>query len=96
MQALERNFTDRVRSQVDNAVTTVKTRVMTHFGCFGYFRDTIARVELAIKSVKASSGSDPWNFVLDPDRKKCLWSAEGFQMTTLCELKSNILNMGRI
>ena len=68
MHTLEKTIADRVQSEVDSVMITVKTRVqdavMTVIENL-----VILRVELAVKSVNASSRSGVVSVVLDPARR---------------------------
>ena len=64
-QAIERNFTDRVHGEVDNVVAEDETRV--HDAILTAMESLVVpRVEVAMKSINASSGRDPESVVLDP------------------------------
>ena len=62
MQILERNFTDSVRSEVDNVVATVKNRVRSPI-LAAIDNLVIPTVELAIRSATASSRPHPESVV---------------------------------
>ena len=64
---LEKNNVSKVRSGVDSVMTTVETKVqnavLTEIGIL-----VTPRVELAMKSVNASSGQVGGSVVIDPDQ----------------------------
>ena len=67
-QILERSITDRVRSEIDNAVATVKTKIHDTILAAKDFL-AILRVELAKNYVNASAGRVVDSFLLDSDQK---------------------------
>ena len=64
-QAIERNISDRVHGEVDNVVAEDETRVHDAF-LTAVESLVVPRVEVAMKSINASSGRDPESVVLDP------------------------------
>ena len=63
MQTLERTLTNKVLSEVDNVVATVATKI--HDAILAAMDSfVISRVELAMKSVNATSGRYPGSVVL--------------------------------
>ena len=68
MKALEKHNANKVRSEVDNMSTTVKTRVQDAV-LTAIENSVIAGIEPAMKSINSPSGPDADSVVLDPDRK---------------------------
>ena len=68
MRTLEKNIVTKIRSNVDSVMTTVETRAQN--AELTVIENLILpRVELAMKSVNASSGHRVGGAVLDPDRR---------------------------
>ena len=88
MHTLERNVVDKSRSEVDSVMTTVETRVQD--AVLSAIEDLVLpRVELAMKSINASSGRDADSVVPDPDWRDFSGNIEGLQMTTSSRFNSN-------
>ena len=66
VHTLENNLVNKIRSEVDKVMTSVETRVQDVV-LTAIENLVISRVELAMKSVNASSGRGAFNIVLDPD-----------------------------
>ena len=73
-------MTNRMRSELDNAVPTFKTRV---YDAKLAAKDSLAipKLELAIKDVNASTGQNAGKVVFDPHHRVSSRVAEGIQMT---------------
>ena len=88
MHTLEKNVASKVQFEVDNVMTTVETRVpdavMTAIKNLVF-----SRVELAMKSVNASSGHVVGSFVLDPDQRDFSGKIESQQMTASSRMNSH-------
>ena len=80
MHTLEENIVSKVRSQVDNVMTTVKTTVQDAV-LTAIENIVIPRVDLVMKSANASSARSDDGNVLEPDQKDFLGSIEVLQMT---------------
>ena len=87
VHTLERSVVNKVRSEVENVITTIETKV----------RDAILTaieslvvpgVELAIKSVNAFYGRDVSSVVPDPNQKEFPGNIEGLQMTASSRINS--------
>ena len=87
MHTLDENIVSKVRIEVDNVITTVKTRVqdavLTAVKNF-----VIPRLELALKSANASSGRSVDGNVLQPDQSDFSGSIEGQQTTASSRINS--------
>ena len=83
MHTLDENIVSKVRSEVDNVMTTVETRVLTAIEIL-----VIPRVEVAMKSTNASSGRCVDGNVLDPDQRYFSGNVEGLQMTASSRIHS--------
>ena len=67
---LRKNIANKVRSEVDNVMTLVETRVQDADAVLTAIKNLmIPRVELAMKLLNASSGRGVNSVVLDPDRR---------------------------
>ena len=88
MHTLEKNIANKVRSKVDYVMTTVETRVQDA-ELTAKENLVISRMELANKSVNASSGRGVGNVVMDPDQKIFSGNIEGPQMTTSNRINSH-------
>ena len=87
MQTIERSITNRVRSDKNNIVVTVETKVID--AILAAICISIAfRVGLLIKSINASSERDPGSVILNPDRRDFSGNADGFQMNASSWLDS--------
>ena len=81
MYRLEKNIVNDVRREVDSVMTTVEKRV--HDAVLTAIESlVIPRIELAMKSVNASSVSGVDSVVLDPDPREFSAYIEGLQFTT--------------
>ena len=80
MPTLEENIVNKVRSEVDNVMTTLETRtqdaVLTEIKNF-----VILWVELVFKPTNASSVRSVDGNLLDPDQRDFSGNVEGQQMT---------------
>ena len=86
--SLERNITGRMRSEVDEVIAAIETRV--HKSNLTAMKSAvIPRVELVIKSVNASSGRDTESVVRDADQRDFPGKIDGFQMTASSRIISN-------
>ena len=83
VHTLERSIVSKFRSQVDDVMTTVKTRARTALESL-----VIPRVSLARKSDKATSRSDSDSVVPNPDREDFSAFTEGLQMTAWKRISS--------
>ena len=88
MHTPEENIVSKVRSDVDNVVTTVKTRVQDAV-LTAIENLVIPGVELAMKSANASSGRSVDGNVLKPDQKGFLGNVEGLQRTASSKILSH-------
>ena len=88
MNTLEENFVNKVRSEVDNVMTTVEIRVQNAV-LIAMENLVIPRVELAMKSTNASSGRSVDGNVLDPDQRDFSGNVEGLQMTASSRIHSH-------
>ena len=67
-ETMESNTDDRIRNSVDNAVIAVESRM--HDAISTALNDEFnARVEMAVRSIKGSTGTRPNSIVQIPDRK---------------------------
>ena len=92
MHTLEENFVSTVRSEVDNVMITVETRVkdaaLTAIEKLG-----IPRVELAMKSSNASSGRRIDGNIWEPDQREFSGNIGGLQRTASSKIRSRtVLN----
>ena len=87
MHTLEENTVSKVLSAVDSVITTVETKVRAVLTT----RESlvIPRVDLAMKSINASSGHGVGSVVLDPDQRGCSGNIEGLQMIASIRLNSH-------
>ena len=87
MHTLEENIVSKVRSELDNVIVIVETRVqdalLTARESIG-----ISRVELAMKSANASSGRSVDVNVMEPDQRNFSGYFEGVQMTAPSRIDS--------
>ena len=88
MNTVEENFVSKVRSEVDNVMTIVETRVK-NAALTAMENLVIPRVELAMKSTNASSGRSVDGNVLDPGQRDFSGNVEGLQMTTSSRIHSH-------
>ena len=80
MHTLEENFVSKVRSEVDNGMTTVETRIQD--AVFTAIENLVVpRVELAMKSANVSSGRSVDGNVLEPDQRDFSGNIKGLQVT---------------
>ena len=80
MHTSEENFVGKIRSEVNNVMTTVETRVQDAV-LIAIKNLLIPRMELAMKTANASSGRSGDGNVLEPNRRDFLGNVEGLQMT---------------
>ena len=85
---LRKNIVSKVRGEVDSVMTTVETR-MQGAVLFAIENLLIPRVELAMKSVNASSGREVGSVVLDPDQRDFSGNMEGLRMTASSRTNSH-------
>ena len=88
MHILEKNIVSKVRSEVDNVMTTLETTVQDTI-LTAIESLMIRSVELAMKSTNASSGRSVDDNVLEPDQKDFLVNIEGLQMTASSRINSH-------
>ena len=88
MQTVESSFTDRLSSEVDNALATGETRVRDAI-LVAKDNLVISMVNPSIKSVHASSGRDPRSVALDSDQIILSGNVESLHMTASSSLNSN-------
>ena len=85
MHTIGKNVVNKERSEVDIVMTTVETRV--HYEILTAIENLVMpRVELAMKSVIASSGRRMDNFVMDADQRVFSGTIEGVQLTASSRL----------
>ena len=87
MNTLEENIVFKVRSEVDNVMTTVETRIQDAL-LTAMENLEIPRVELAMKSINASPGRSVDGNVLDPDQRDFSGNVQGLQMTAWSRILS--------
>ena len=88
MHTRENNIVNKVRCEVDNLMTSVETRVQD--AVLTAMENLVnPRVELAMKSVNASSGRGVSNVVMDPDRKAFSGIIENLQRTASSRINSH-------
>ena len=87
MHTREENIFSKVRSEVDNAMITVETRVQDAV-LTAIQNLVIPRVELAMKSADASSGRSIGGNVLEPDQRDFSGNIEGLQSTASSRINS--------
>ena len=88
MRTLEKNFVRKVRRNVDGVMTTVETKAQN--AVLTVIENLVLpRVELAMKSVNASSGHRVGGAVLDPDGVDFSGNIEGLQLTTSNRINSH-------
>ena len=80
MHTPEKSIVKNVRSEVDSVMTTVESRVQKAI-LTATESLVIPRVELAMKSVSASSGRDIDNIVPDSDQRDFSGNIGNLQMT---------------
>ena len=84
---LEENIVSKVRSELDNLMKLVETRVRD--AVFTAIENSvIPRVQLAMKSANASSGRSVDGNVLEPDQGDFSGNIEGLQMTASTRINS--------
>ena len=88
VQWLEVNFSDRMRSDVNNVVATVVTRVLDAV-LTAMDSLIIPKLELAMKLVKALSRRGPASLLFELDQRDFSANLEGFQMTASSKLNEN-------
>ena len=88
MQTLETNFPANVKSEVENVVATVETKV--HEAIFSAM-DTLVvlRMELAMRSVGSFLKPNPGSVVIDPHQRDLSGDTNGLHMTALSRFNSN-------
>ena len=87
MHTLEENIVSKVRSGVDNVMTTVKIRVKD--AVLTAIENVVnPRVELAMKSADASPGRSVDGIVLEPDQKDLSGTIESLLMTASIRINS--------
>ena len=87
MHTLEENFVSKVRSEVDNEMTAVETRVQD--AVLTAIENLVIRTaELVMKSANVSSGQGVDGSVLEPDQRDFSGSIEGLQMTAPSRIHS--------
>ena len=87
MHPLEENIVSIVRSEVDNVMTTVETRVQDAV-LTAIEKLLIQRLELVMKSAIASSGRSIDGNVLQPDQRDFSGNIEGLQMNASRRINS--------
>ena len=94
MRTLEENIVGKVRSEVDNVLTSVETRdqdaVLTAIENL-----VIPKLELAMKSANALSERSVDCNVLEPDKRDFLGNIEGLRMTASSRINS-LTDLNRI
>ena len=93
VHTLEENIVSKVRSEVDNVMTSVETRVQDAV-LTAIENLVIPRVELAMKSANAHSERSVGN-VLEPDQRDFLGDIEGLWMTASSRINSH-MDLNRI
>ena len=88
MHILERTILGKIRSEVDNVMTTVETRVRDAL-LIAIGKLILPRIELAMKSFNASYGHEVGSVVLDLDQGDFPSNFEGLQLTTISRKKSH-------
>ena len=88
MHTLEENIVSKVRSEVDNVLTTVETRVEDAV-LTAIENLVIPRMELAIKSANAFSGLSVDDNELEPDKKDFSGNIKSLQMTAWSKIDSH-------
>ena len=88
VHTLEENIVSKVRSEVDNVMTTIKTRVQDPV-LPAIANLVIPIVELAMKSANASSGRSVDGNVWDPDQSDLPGNIEGLRMTASSRMHSH-------
>ena len=86
VHGLKKNVVKRVRMAVDDMMTTVKTKVQD---AILTLISLIPRVNLAIKSVNASSDLDVDIDVVGPDCREFSVNTDGFQISASNRIHSN-------
>ena len=87
MHTLEENIVSKVRSKLDNVMTTVETRVQD--AVLTAIENSVSpRVVLAMKSASASSGRNVEGNVLEPDERDFSGNIEGLQRIASHRLNS--------
>ena len=79
MHTIEKNIVSKVRSEVASAMTTVETRVQDKV-MTAIEKMVIPRVELATKSVNASSGREVGSVALELDQRDLSGILEGYKL----------------
>ena len=88
MHTFEENFVGKVQSEIDSVLTTVESRIQDA-ALLAIENLVIPRVELATKSINASSGRSVYGIVLDPDRKDFSGNTESLKMAASSSINSH-------
>ena len=88
MHRIEENIVSNKRSEVDNVMTSVETRVLDAV-LAAIENLVIPRVELAMKPAIAPSGRSVDGNVLEPDERDFLGNMEGLRMTASSRINSH-------
>ena len=88
MHTLEKNFADKIGREVDSVMTTVETRV-ENVEMTAIENLVIPTVELAMKSVDASSGRGAESVVQVPHWRDFSGNIESLQMTVPTRMNSH-------
>ena len=76
----KKKISDSVRSEVENVVATVETRICE--AILSVLDNLVVpRMELAMRSVSSSSALNPSHVLLDPDRRFSSDDSNGLQIT---------------
>ena len=87
MHKLENNIVSKVQNEEDSVMTTVETRVQD--AMMSQIENlVIPRVELAMKSVNASSGHELGSVVLDRNQRDFSGIFKSLQMTASSRMNS--------
>ena len=88
VHTLEENIVNKVRSEVDNVMTSVETRVQDKV-LTAIENLVIPKVELVMKSADALSGRSVDGHVLESDQRGFLGNIEGLRMTASSRINSH-------
>ena len=88
VHTLEENIVSKVRSEVDNMMTSGETKVQKAV-LTAIENLVFPRVELAMKSANAHSGQSGDGNVLEPDQRDFLGNIEGLQMSASRRINSH-------
>ena len=86
VHTLEKNIVNKVRSEVDNVMTSVETRVQDAV-LTAIENIVILRMELAMKSANAHSEQSVDGNVLEHEQRDFLGNIEGLRMTASSSIK---------